>query len=46
MSFCGSEKGCYDFCELWRKMDKIVWSRNESFENNRDEAILGFLNES
>ena len=32
--------------ELRRKRNKIVQTRDESFENNRDEIILGFLNES
>ena len=39
-------KKCRGFDELRRKKDKTVWTRDESFENNRDEVILGFSNES
>ena len=46
ISFCGGKKECRGFNELRRKRNKIVRTRDESFENDRDEIILDFLNES
>ena len=46
MSFCGVRKECCGFSELRGEKDKIVWSRDESFEYDRYEIILGFLNDN
>ena len=46
MSFCDGNKECCGFSELRRKINKIVWSRGESFEDNIDEMTLDFLNGS
>ena len=46
MSFCGGRKECCGFSELRGEKDKIVWSRDESFEYDRYEIILGFLNDN
>ena len=43
MSFCGGRKECCGFSELRGEKDKIVWSRDESFEYDRDEIVLGFF---
>ena len=46
MSFCSGKKRYRGFDELRRKRDKIVWSRCEGFESNRDGMALDFLNGS
>ena len=48
MFFCGGEKKHYGFDALRKKGDKIVWlaNKNESFGSDKDEIVLGFLNEN